>query len=331
MTMDTEKEMAVKNQKKNVSAETKLNEQPDDAHNIFDTAFRTIIGYMPELIIPVINEIFKTTYPMEKPVVRKNEHFTCRGRIVTDLLIEVSDKLYHVEVQAVTDKQMVIRIFEYATSIAIEEAVRTEKDEDGYLDVIYPESCVIYLRPTRNTPDREKIRLIVPGGGQITFEVPALKMKDYTKDDLFRKNLLMLLPYYLIRYENELHKIGKLAEKEEADRRMDVFLKEYKNICGRLLSVCEEKEDGYLYLLVAEQIKRIAEYLAPDNEKERVIDMGGTVMKPQAQIILEQGEEKAKKEIAKKMYKRGDSPADIADIVGYSVEKIEQWLGIVTV
>ncbi len=43
------------------------------------------------------------------------------------------------------------------------------------------------------------------------------------------------------------------------------------------------------------------------------------------------GEEKAKMEMAKKMYQRGDSPADIADIVGYALEKIEQWLGLVTV
>ncbi len=42
------------------------------------------------------------------------------------------------------------------------------------------------------------------------------------------------------------------------------------------------------------------------------------------------GEEKAKMEMAKKMYQRGDSPADIADIVGYALEKVEQWLGLVT-
>ncbi len=41
------------------------------------------------------------------------------------------------------------------------------------------------------------------------------------------------------------------------------------------------------------------------------------------------GEEKAKREMAEKLYKRGNSPKDIADIVGYAVEKVEQWLGLV--
>lgn len=44
-----------------------------------------------------------------------------------------------------------------------------------------------------------------------------------------------------------------------------------------------------------------------------------------------EGEEKAKMEMAMKMYKRGDSLADIADMVGYAVEMVEKWLGLVTV
>lgn len=44
-----------------------------------------------------------------------------------------------------------------------------------------------------------------------------------------------------------------------------------------------------------------------------------------------EGEEKKAKEAAKKLYQRGNSPADIADIVGYAVEVVEKWLGLVTV
>lgn len=83
--------------------------------------------------------------------------------------------------------------------------------------------------------------------------------------------------------------LEKAEQQEEADHRMEFFLEEYRDICDRLLAVGEERQDFYLYTLLTEQIKTIAEYLTPQNEKERVINMGGTVIKPLAQIILEQG------------------------------------------
>jgi len=46
---------------------------------------------------------------------------------------------------------------------------------------------------------------------------------------------------------------------------------------------------------------------------------------------IAEGEERKAKETAKKLYQRGNSPADIADIVGYAVEVIEKWLELATI
>lgn len=36
-----------------------------------------------------------------------------------------------------------------------------------------------------------------------------MKLDEYTKDKIFEKNLLMFLPFYIMRYEKEIHKINQ--------------------------------------------------------------------------------------------------------------------------
>lgn len=49
---------------------------------IFDDVFRTMLEKMPQLIIPLINEVFGTDYPGDIHIVQKrNEHYTRKGAI----------------------------------------------------------------------------------------------------------------------------------------------------------------------------------------------------------------------------------------------------------
>ena len=79
---------------------------------IFDDVFRTMLEKMPQLIIPLINEVFGTDYPGDIPIVqRRNEHYTRKGAIITDSHLFIADKIYHIECQSTSDSTMVIRIF----------------------------------------------------------------------------------------------------------------------------------------------------------------------------------------------------------------------------
>ncbi len=333
-----------------VSGGRESREQLDSVNNIFDTVFRTMMEYLPYLIIPVINELFRTSYRMDDAVrVLKNEHVTRSGTLITDLHFELGQKRYHVEVQSSHDGRMVIRIMEYAAAIAIENA---QERQDGSFHMKIPNSCVICLRPMWRATDKLTMHVEFPGGECVAFDVPLLKVQEYTKDELFRKNLLMLLPYYLMRYEKELKEIGKLEPglQEEAEQRMEVFLEEYRDICDRLFAACEVSQSYYLYTALAEQIKSIAEYLAPKDQKERVAAMGGTVIKPQAQIILEQGIEQGlergieqglergieqglergieqgKRETVFSLAEMGMPLEQIAQAVKIGVDTVKQWL-----
>ena len=49
---------------------------------IFDDVFQTIKEKMPELVIPLINGAFGTTYALDAPILRgENEHHTANGKV----------------------------------------------------------------------------------------------------------------------------------------------------------------------------------------------------------------------------------------------------------
>lgn len=64
---------------------------------IFDDVFRTMLEKMPQLIIPLINEVFGTDYPGDISIVqRRNEYYTRNGAIITDSHLFIADKIYHI-------------------------------------------------------------------------------------------------------------------------------------------------------------------------------------------------------------------------------------------
>ena len=65
---------------------------------IFDDVFQTIKEKMPELVIPLINEAFGTTYALDAPILRgENEHHTANGKVsripVYYIYVEKAEKI----------------------------------------------------------------------------------------------------------------------------------------------------------------------------------------------------------------------------------------------
>ena len=61
---------------------------------IFDDVFRTETEKMPEFTIPLINEVFGTSYPLDTEIIQgRNEHLTK----ITDSYIIIGEKQYHME------------------------------------------------------------------------------------------------------------------------------------------------------------------------------------------------------------------------------------------
>lgn len=253
---------------------------------IFDDVFRTMVEKMPYLAVPLINEVFHTSYPENVEITQlRNEHQQENGEIITDCCLKIGRKLYHIECQSTDDITMAIRMIEYDFSIAIENA---QKRGRRYR-MEFPKSCVIYLRSNRNTPDSLEIEIVFPDGKIHLYQVPTVKVDNYTKDSIFEKNLLMLLPFYVMRYEKNAHDISENPEK------MKQLLDEYEEIRQKLSEELTEEGKSDLYTNLMDWIAKIADYIFrnEDNVRKGVIGiMRGKVLKLRTEELREEGEER---------------------------------------
>ena len=245
---------------------------------IFDDVFRTMLEKMPQLIIPLINEVFGTDYPGDIPIVqRRNEHYTRKGAIITDSHLFIADKIYHIECQSTSDSTMVIRMIEYDFAAALEFAEK----ENGKYRIYFPQSCVLYLRG-KNGPDFLEMELVMPEGQSMDYRVPVVRVERYTSDVIFQKKLLFLLPFYIIRYEKSVKEI------DEDDGILQELMEEYRIIGERLEEelLNEGKEKEYRDLIGL--IGRIADYIfkeSPRAKKGIGEAMGGQVLELESERL----------------------------------------------
>ena len=226
-----------------------------------------MIEKMPYLAVPLINEVFHTSYPEDVKITQlRNEHQQKDGEIITDSCLLIGKKMYHIECQSTDDTTMAIRMIEYDFAIAVENA---EKQGRRYR-IEFPRSCVLFLRSSGNTPDYLEADVIFPDGKTHVYSIPAIKMADYTKDHIFEKNLLMLLPFYIMRYEKKKHDMRKNLEL------LQILLDEYDEIRINLEKELTETGKAELYTNLTKLIVKIADHIF---EKEEDIRKGiGDVM-----------------------------------------------------
>ena len=253
-------------------------------NTIFDDVFRTMIEKMSYLAVPLINEVFHTSYPEDVKITQlRNEHQQKDGEIITDSCLLIGKKMYHIECQSTDDTTMAIRMIEYDFAIAVENA---EKQGRRYR-IEFPRSCVLFLRSSGNTPDYLEADVIFPDGKTHVYSIPAIKMADYTKDHIFEKNLLMLLPFYIMRYEKKKHDMRKNLEL------LKILLDEYDEIRINLEKELTETGKAELYTNLTKLIVKIADHIFEKEEDIRkgIGDvMGGKVLELESERLKAEGE-----------------------------------------
>jgi len=238
---------------------------------IFDDVLRTIQERLPKLLIPLINEVFHTPYSQEEEVTRLPEEYQeVLSKVVADSCNKIADIVYHVECQSKKDDSMILRMVEYDFMIALSGSIRNKE----CTNMKFPRACIIYLRSTKNTLSEEKMEIEFADRQRVTYNVPVLKLKDYSIDEIFEKNLLILLPYYIINYEKELSKI--VAD----EQRMVQLTEEYSYIVAKLSDVTKEDDSG-IFRDILKMMQRVMNHLLRKEPllMERMDDvMGGKVL-----------------------------------------------------
>lgn len=252
-----------------------------ESSTIFDDVFRTMLEKMPQLAVPLINEVFGTSYPEDVKIIQKrNEHQTKNGRIITDSHLLIANRIYHIECQSTDDSTMVIRMIEYDFAISLEQVQK----ENGRYRMYFPQSCVLYLRGIKKR-DTISVEIVMPDGNTVEYTVPVVQVQRFTCDDMLQKHLLFLLPYHVIKYEQEK---GLDTDGEKWKELLDEYAKIEKYLEENFL----EKGNEKTYRDMVELIIQIADYVFRGKEKVRKgfgDVMGGKVLELESDRLIKKG------------------------------------------
>ena len=219
----------------------------------------------------------------------RNEHEEAFGKVITDSIIMIRNKTYHIECQSTDDATMAIRMVEYDFAIALEQSVKRGR----MYEMDFPASCVLFLRSTGKTPDVLQVKVNLPDGRSFVYEAKTMKLNRYTKDEIFRKNLLLLLPYYILNYEKD-------AELLVADeQRLRELLSDYEDIRRQLETELLKEEKSVLYADMITLILQISDYVFAEKENvrkgvEKI--MGGKVLELFSERLHREGRQEGMQE-----------------------------------
>lgn len=191
-------------------------------------------------------------------------------------------KWYHLECQSTIDGKMILRMYEYDSQVAIQNAVCMSQK----LEITFPHSAIVYLRHNSNTPDKMLVALHTPGG-TISYEVPVIKAQTYSVDEIFEKQLYYLIPFHIFAYENKfgLYESDKLKMEELEKVFCDTRIRLEECCLNGLL-------DEYTKTLLLDMSRKVvrniaAKYASVRKGVESV--MGGQVLMHQAKYWMNKG------------------------------------------
>lgn len=260
----------------------------------YDDAFRSLYIRCEKLVLFLLNETFGTNYVGDEELhFMVNETFLRnlngkKKRRISDSRIEVKDhagnvRRFQVECQSVADKNMAMRILEYSLSFALDAANVNEVKATAEIQ----NAAVLYLRSSDNTPVSYEMEVVAPNQQSICWNVPTIKVADYTLNDLFDKRLYFLLPFYVFNFENQLEKM----DVDENERR--ILTSTLENMKGKILEleqngdISSEDTDSLL-----DNCRDVADSLLEkyENVRKEVEEiMGGRDYRTRSQVAYDRG------------------------------------------
>ncbi|GHU10257.1 hypothetical protein FACS1894151_09460 [Spirochaetia bacterium] len=173
---------------------------------LFDNSFKLLMGLSDKAVISFINGLFGANHPLDSPVTGMNNESIKQSlwktykKSIKDIILKIGNEaIYHIETQIKSDAVMVTRMFQYGFDIAQKNRKRTKP---GELYLKFPEQIVIYLE---GGPKRAKLlaTLEFPGKKIYSYEVPVLRLKDYSVKTLEERKLLLLLVFEVLKLRKQ--------------------------------------------------------------------------------------------------------------------------------
>ncbi|MDD6428359.1 MAG: hypothetical protein PUF90_02635 [Lachnospiraceae bacterium] len=262
----------------------------------YDDVFRTMMGKSGSLRVAFLNEMFHPAKPIStdaRIVEVVNEYFSEEGngaqhRLITDDVIRIDGQTFHIECQSLPDGTILVRMFEYDIAIALKDS----RYEDYHLTIDIPVSGVLFLRSTKSIPDEMEVT-INAAGESLNYSVVTMKLSDYTLDDLIRKDLIFLFPFYIFNMEREVRSYDRPGSREKLASSVTELI-EYIN-----RSYNEGRMTYDKYLLVTDMMKKVTDNLSSRYSKARKeLDeiMGGKILQFRGEELYNEGREEGRVE-----------------------------------
>jgi hypothetical protein len=182
----------------------------NDPHDLFDLAFKRLMRLSNTAVVTFINSLFGERHPLTSKVdyLATEEVDNNLNKTISDKVIGIDGIHYLIDIQRKNDNSMAIRIFEYTYA----DALNTKNiDDDGVIFLEFPKATVIYLKNTGKT--EETLHLRFPDRSMHTFTVPVLNLLEYSIPDLEKKNLYLLLPFYVLKLHDKIKKAKSSDER----------------------------------------------------------------------------------------------------------------------
>lgn len=169
--------------------------------------------------------------------------------------------------------------------------------------------------------------VIITPGGTVQYDVPVMKVQAYSLDDIFEKELLMLIPFHIFSHEKDF------PEYDSSERKLAELRAEYQEILERLNRLEQQGIIGAfdkrtIIELSRDVIREIAKKY--ENVQKGVAGiMSGALIETEARTILntgkQEGRQKEREETALRMLKAGKLPSEeIAEYSKLDIAQVEQ-------
>jgi hypothetical protein len=254
-------------------------------------------------------------------------------RLLPDTVVIINKiNAYHLEAEIRDNEDIVLRAFEYGFAEALR--TKTVSDDGQVISVKFPDARIIYWETTERTPDEVTLSIKFPGDFKYDYVVKTFKILDYGIKELEEKKLAILLPFCVL-------KLRKRVVSAKSSKRRAELSAEMKTILDELVAAIKRAEKNGLMSeedsrIVLEYTERLYKALYQQYEefKEADVTLRDIILTYSEEAELrgiekgvekgiEKGIEKKALEVARKMLARGAALADIADIAGLPIDKIQ--------
>jgi len=177
-------------------------------------------------------------------------------------------------------------MLEYDTAIGLEYISYI----NGEFHISLPQSFVLYLSSTSKTI-LPSINLHFTNNCSILYHPKPVYLPDYSLEKIFQKDLIFLLPFYIIRYRNKNSSGCIVQDSDDFQQLMD----EYQSIKQYLTEKLYNEKKENLYLTIIELSNKIIDYIFADNLPARkgLGDiMGGQVLELATDRLVEESIQK---------------------------------------